>query len=218
MIDQDKAMKFRSLKTGNVYDGMEDTPCDEGGDCGDCKYKPYVGDSCTKFCREHAVEAARLMGYEVVEEENMEEIKKLPRICEMICEELGVEVNEEWRVTGNDVATYRMNEEGAFQFAMPLYSRQGHGRWLDSDMAHLLDFINHPDRIIRKPRFTQEEVIIAQGLYRVWPDGKLLRRAPDDLVLTSYHYGFAMPVPQDMFSGLRTGQSVALADIVGGEP
>lgn len=69
-----------------------------------------------------------------------------------------------------------------------------------------------------KPRFTEEEVAVARSLQRVWPDGKLLRRAKADLVLTSYHYGFTMPVPQDMFSGLCQGQSITLCDIVGGEP
>lgn len=212
-------MKFRDYKTGEVFDDIRSAQvrfmCP-----GPCNVCPLGPDRCTEeWCNKHPLEAARLMGYEVVEDHigeatEMEEkpMKKIdkPRICEV----LGVEVNEEWRVSGNDMATYRINEDDQFEYAMPLYQRPGHGKWYDGDMAHLIDFINHPDRIIRKPRFTEEEKTLACGLHCVWPDGELLRRAPDDLVLTSYHYGFAMPVPKDMFSGLRPGQSVRLEDVL----
>ena len=134
-----------------------------------------------------------------------------PRICEV----LGVEVNEEWRVAGNDVATYRINEDGEFEYAMPLYSRPGHGGWHDSDMAHLLDFIEHPDRIVRKPRFTEEEEADAKALRKIfaYPFDTIMRTKHRDLILTKDGH-WAGSVCDTCFPSLRPGQSVRLEDVL----
>ena len=66
-------MKFRDPKTGKVFDSIKaavDYVCQEQESCGDwcplyCK-KPLPG--CVKFSVKNPHEAARLMGYEVVEE------------------------------------------------------------------------------------------------------------------------------------------------------
>ena len=67
-------MKFRDPKTGKVFDSIKaavDYVCQEQESCGDwcplyCK-KPLPG--CVKFSVKNAHEAARLMGYEVVEDD-----------------------------------------------------------------------------------------------------------------------------------------------------
>lgn len=143
-----------------------------------------------------------------------------PRICEV----LGVEVNEEWRVTGNDMATYRINEDGEFEYAMPLYSRPGHGKWMDGDLAHLLDFINHPDRILHKPRFTEDEVADAKAIARIYRSA-VVGRLENGKPYTSNRVMSLMEawsdndrityLPERLFPSLRPGQSVALADICG---
>ena len=68
-------MKFRDPKTGKVFDSIKaavDYVCQEQESCGDwcplyCK-KPLPG--CVKFSVKNPHEAARLMGYEVVDDEH----------------------------------------------------------------------------------------------------------------------------------------------------
>lgn len=207
-------MKFRDPRTGEVFEDMTKAWESFCGTVKEACYKcPLTASktgrnlTCNDFVAKHHVEAARLMGYEVAEDHigeatEMEEkpMKKMdkPRICNV----LGVEVGERFKIKA----------------LTPDYYIDDTGRMLVNDeyasAVSVLEAVNHPDRIIRKPRFTEEEKTLACGLHCVWPDGELLRRAPDDLVLTSYHYGFAMPVPKDMFSGLRPGQSVRLEDVL----
>lgn len=47
-----------------------------------------------------------------------------PRICEV----LGVEVDEEWTVSGNDIAIYRVSGGVALEYAMPKSSASPAGR------------------------------------------------------------------------------------------
>lgn len=63
-------MKFRDPKTGKVYQNaraaLDSFPCPQRVSCENCK---FGGNKCTeKWVNEHPQEAARLMGYEVVEE------------------------------------------------------------------------------------------------------------------------------------------------------
>lgn len=66
-------MKFRNPETGEVYDieaYLHDPRFCAMASCKDCeikKKKGYVG--CSKWINEHPKKAARLMGYEVIEDE-----------------------------------------------------------------------------------------------------------------------------------------------------
>ena len=72
-----------------------------------------------------------------------------------LAEILGVEDDDEWRVTGNDSATYRVHG-WHLEYSM---SRPGKPKtWVQSDICHLENFIANPDRIIRKPRFSEDEM------------------------------------------------------------
>lgn len=46
-----------------------------------------------------------------------------PRICEV----LGVDPDEEWTVSGNDIAIYRVSGGVALEYAMPKYNGDGYG-------------------------------------------------------------------------------------------
>lgn len=208
-------MKFRDPKTGEVFESIYEIMnqfCARNKVCADCT----LPSACTLFVSNEPAKAARLMGYEVVEddrdgdsrngkEDQMEKMDK-PRICEV----LGVEVNEEWRVSGNDMATYRITEDDQFEYAMPLYQRPGHGKWHDGDIAHLIDFINHPDRIIRKPRFTEEEVGDAKAVVRVFGRDEVFQRQKDGRLTYGNLY-----INKEFLPSLRPGQSVKLEDIIG---
>ena len=135
-----------------------------------------------------------------------------PRICEV----LGVDPYEEWTVSGNDMATYRIGEDGNIYFAMPLYNKPGHGEWSLAE-SHLVEFINHPDRIIRKPRWTEQEVELSKALYD-------FRRSEN--IVIGRNKGGALwwrdgdsaegTLPNKLFPSLNERNSVKLSDIIGG--
>lgn len=190
-------MKFRS-KTGEVLRYRDIIPvlCKSG--CDNC---PIIADvlkhdnqSCQAWILNHPHKAARLMGYEVVEEmrdpqlnegemdKEMEKnhfstIKEEANMDKLrICEVLGVEVDEVWHVTGNDNAIYRISGGVALEYAIPKCYEDGHGEWRQSDTVHLIDIINHPDRIIRKPRWTEQEVEDAKAVRRVFGRDGVIER------------------------------------------
>jgi len=107
-------------------------------------------------------------------QEHEDKDMRTPRICEV----LGVEPDEVWRVTGNDKAIYRITAGIALEYAMPKYSGDGYGEWHLSDTTHLIDFINHPDHIIRNlrqdqkenPRWTKQEVTRAKAIKVLYPE------------------------------------------------
>ena len=209
-------MEFRNLETGEVFDvrtGVERF-C-YGKECDTCPmYNRCPNDFCSEWAVDHPHEAARLMGYEVVEDEKEEANMDKPRICEV----LGVEVDEEWTVSGNDIAIYRVSGGVALEYAMPKYNGSGYGQWLPAGMPCLVDFINHPDRIIRKPRFTQQEVESAKIISVLFPEathiGRL--RGSNALIIIGADNGWIANIENSLFQEIKSGQSVTLDEIIGG--
>ena len=121
-------MEFRNLETEEVLSISDavDHYCKQRW-CDNCALREPVGDPdkvCADWAEYHPHEAARLMGYEVVEDEKEEANMDKPRICEV----LGVEVDEEWTVSGNDIAIYRVSGGVALEYAMPKSSASPAGR------------------------------------------------------------------------------------------
>ena len=92
-----------------------------------------------------------------------------PRICEV----LGVEVGEEFTYDfgENQVrGTFKIGADGKRYYKdeidtwYPCYSEEG-----------LSVIINHPDRIIRKPRWTEQEVERARTIKVICPDADRIR-------------------------------------------
>ena len=164
-------MKFRS-KTGEVALTIEQALeqfCDSKKDCDYCELREpvqqYAGTKkpCHEYVRANPYEAARLMGFEVVEDDEPRtcfncigcEIEKdfdpqegcknwvkrkeanmdKPRICEV----LGVEPEEKF-----DTRSYKDAYIDLFGII-----RTNIGSVMDAD--RVCELINHPDRIIRKP-------------------------------------------------------------------
>lgn len=73
-----------------------------------------------------------------------------------LCETLGVEVDEEWRATGNDIATYKIKADGSLMYRMPKYDGLPSGKWYYSDSQHLTEFIGHPERIVHNAEGGEE--------------------------------------------------------------
>ena len=215
-------MKFRNKETGEVFYTITGawTAFMCPGPCGDCNLQR--GSTCEKeWIEAHPHEAARLMGYEVVEDEKRlvehqdEETGDLyytvekeanmdkPRICEV----LGVEPEERF-----SVGQY----EYWFDQCGDMWCKAG----TEEKMACggvLCNIINHPDCIIRKPRFTQQEVEDAKYIKRILMVDLVSRNQyGNGLVAKRADGSVSVVVNSEMFPSIRPGQSYTLDDIIGG--
>ena len=142
----------------------------------------------------------------MMEEANMDK----PRICKV----LGVEVNEEFTYDfgANQVnrGTLKIGADGKRYYKTgdlwsPCYN--------EDDLAVI---INHPDRIIRKPRWTEQEVEDAKVIRRLFgQDGTIKRHskamtAPYSNLVFDHLY-----INEDLFPSLRPGETVTLDEIIG---
>lgn len=139
-------MKFRNTKTGEVFSGSilrRYKPFCHATICSKCPLQGPVTNcadtsDCSIWVVEHPHKAARLMGYEVVEDEKEEANMDKPRICEV----LGVEVGEHFKIEGYK-GEYHINDCGVLKW----------GGQTSDDAIY--EAINHPGRIIRKPQWTK---------------------------------------------------------------
>ena len=225
-------MKFRDPETGEVYDADDaldsvfECNCCNPGTCPIGKEAFISGYCCADYTKSHRNEAARLMGYEVVEDEavkrketdsvecpicgkevdvRLEETNMdKPRICEV----LGVEVGERFNVYGNCL-DWHVDEKGHVV-------SDDDKRCVD-DVIYLA--INHPDRIIRKPRWTEQEVERAKAIKEIFPDAYKLARSLS--AITIYRVEDDIPfylatIQAERFHSLRPDETVTLDEIIGG--
>jgi hypothetical protein len=164
---------------------------------------------CVDFRKSHPHEAARLMGYEVVEDDHIPQAEKKeetnmgkPRICEV----LGVDVDEVFTIeTPVRKSTYcRIDEKGKIY---------------NTCVETLCYAINHPDCIIRKPRWTEQEVEDAKAIRRIMSEYTDIVRKKDGCVthlfLTSEDVEDYF-LDSGLFPSLRPGETVKLDEIIGG--
>lgn len=235
-------MKFRNPETGEVFE----THCDTcGAGSSGCKLV-WKNVSCGRL-KENPHDAARLMGYEVVEDDMPEaakhkETNAIEGMCcdcahggpccswdenegcqyrkedgscwvpyteeanmdkPRICEVLGVDVDEVFTIeTPVRKSTYcRIDEEGKIY---------------NTCIETLCYAINHPDRIIRKPRWTQQEVERAKAIKMIYPNAYRLKNS-DVFVQVWGKEGILLAHAEvDLFPSLRPGQPVELDESIGG--
>lgn len=240
-------MKFRS-KTGEVALTIEQALeqfCDSKKDCDYCELREpvqqYAGTKrpCHEYVRANPHEAARLMGYEVVEDDEPRtcfncigcEIEKdfdpqegcknwvkrkeanmdKPRICEV----LGVEPEEKFEIRGNTLGRFRINKYGTFQIEI------SNDCWGFSTVECLNNLINHPENIARKPRWTEQEVERAKAIKVLYPVVKTL--AYVDIVGQTFYmydgednYKGSLDNLDETFPTLRSIRRATLDEIIGG--
>lgn len=226
-------MKFRDPATQRIFSEIveaNDYFCAKSAtDCDSCPLDipshQQKKISCESWCKTNQEEAARLMGYEVVEEmrEEMREPQlnagekeanmDKPRICEV----LGVEVNERvyYKDQNGETVQFFINEDGSttwvFESGKPL-SQYGIG-------YAIAQAINHPDRIIRKPRFTEQEVEDAKAIKRLLTEYTGVKRVEHrwgtNLLLTSEE-SEEFAIEPKLFPSIKSGQSYTLDEIIGG--
>lgn len=205
-------MKFRNPETGEVFE----THCDTcGAGSSGCKLV-WKNVSCGRL-KENPHEAARLMGYEVLEDDTLtlgKAIEKYLKIKEeanmdkpRICEILGVEVGEWWEYGGIE---YSVTEKGVIIDHNNTVHFNG-----------LTGAINHPDRIIRKPRWTEQEVERAKAIKVLYPVVKTL--AYVDIVGQTFYmyddednYKGSLDNLDETFPTLRSIRRATLDEIIGG--
>ena len=127
-----------------------------------------------------------------------------PRICEI----LGVVPEEEFFIRGfyPGHVTFRIMDDGTFS------TRPSN---ISGSTKELLQTLDHPDRIIRKPRFTQQEVEVLRYIDEAQKIKEVRRTSGGTLEILFATEGlWAFPV--NMFPSLRPGQSVNLDEIIGG--
>lgn len=207
-------MKFRNPETGEVFKNLQqasDAFCSTYDSyCQGCPIdKVNGGCACWDWIQEHPYEAARLMGYEVVEENsnklketlingNKEEVNMdKPRICEV----LGVEVGEWWEYGGLE---YSVTEKGLII---------DHNNTVH--FTGLTGAINQPGQIVHKPPWTQQEVEDAKVLARALLADGFERDTIGDVFATS-SVACRTLIDSRMFPSLRSGETVKLSDIIGG--
>lgn len=125
-----------------------------------------------------------------------------PRICEI----LGVVPGEEFFIKGfySGHVTFRIMDDGTFS------TRPSN---ISGSSLELLRTLDHPDRIIRKPRWTEQEVERAKNLLEVVGPAEL-RKVAD--MVTMKVDGKIIYLRKDAFPSLKNEMAVTLDEIIGG--
>lgn len=140
---------------------------------------------------------------EAIKESNMDK----PRIAQV----LGVEVDEEFTIGENQ---YFIDKSG------DMWCVTKNGEKLKCCTA-VCCAINHPDRIIRKPRFTQEEVERAKAIRVIWPNADRIQGSCGSFGVGIYYVWFSSDLlgqinDDDCFPSIGSGETVTLDEIIGG--
>ena len=238
-------MKFRNPETGEVVtDEQAHGQFCRGRNCCECPMN-QTQENCIGFRRSRPHEAARLMGYEVVEdtstdtltgrgdaltenedtltkETNIDHFREGTKMMEeanmdkpRICEVLGVEPEEKFEIRGNTLGRFRINKYGTFQIEI------SNDCWGFSTVECLNNLINHPGNIARKPRWTEQEVERAKAIKVLYPVVKTL--AYVDIVGQTFYmyddednYKGSLDNLDETFPTLRSIRRATLDEIIGG--
>lgn len=127
-----------------------------------------------------------------------------------ICELFNVEVNQNFQFNDfpfDEVKSYFIDTDGKI--------RNAHGGEVAS--SELCYIINHPDYIIRKPRWTEQEVEDAKYTKRILEVDVVSRNEYGcGLVVSRSDRSVSFSINRNMFPSISPDQSVALDEIIGG--
>ena len=198
-------MKFWGPKPGDIfkrYGAFEGKSCQEAALIG---YEVVEDSKGVEIDPVKPIEGDRVNSIEIeaIKEANMDK----PRICEV----LGVEVGEDvkYRHTDGTEENICVCEDGRVIISS-LSCKM-------STVSVLTNAINNPDRIIRKPHFTEQEVEDAKTLLRVFPEQlDSISRSKDGTVTLAAKGAWRGYLNNDAFPSIQPGQSYTLDEIIGG--
>lgn len=122
-----------------------------------------------------------------------------PRICEV----LGVEVGEVFTA-----------DTPYGQFKRCVVDEEG--QILNTGTNVLCYIINHPDRIIRKPRWTEQEVEDAETVLRVFGRNGTIKRHSKAMTAPYSNLTFDhMYINEDLFPSIKPGEAITIKEICG---
>lgn len=129
-----------------------------------------------------------------------------PRICEVLCKALDVEAGEEFEYKCNKFVIRR--SDGL------IYYMDYCGGWNRvEDVTEIAEIVEHPDRILRQPRFTEDEVaamrVLCTGGAKTVIRNKNAGLFWSDGIMQG-------DLPTRLFPSIRPGQSVEIAGVLGG--
>lgn len=199
-------MEFRNLETEEVLSISDavDHYCKQRW-CDNCALREPVGDPdkvCADWAEYHPHEAARLMGYEVVEDEKEEANMDKPlkdwtlEECQKECENAGECCK---------CRLHSSSELSSCKIRIALYRKPDPAHW----------------ELIDDPRWTEEEVELFRAIQVLYPKAEYVERIKDSGVsgaigLSNNTCGWITDIDKDLFPALRPGESVKLDEIIGG--
>lgn len=138
----------------------------------------------------------------------MSENKK-PRIAEI----LGVEVGERFSLMGfQPHVEFWIKSDGTFETKPPR---------IPNSTAAVLRAIEQPCFVIRKPRWTKNEIRMAKAIKALWPDAEDIRARDSAFGAVEYRvcagckvYGVLY---DNYFPTMQIGKEYAIDEIIGGE-
>ena len=129
-----------------------------------------------------------------------------PRICEVLAVEVGEDVK--YRHTDGTEENICVCEDGRVIISS-LSCKM-------STVAVLINAINHPDRIIRKPRWTEQEVEDAETVLRVFGRNGTIKRHSKAMTAPYSNLTFDhMYINEDLFPSIKPGEAITIKEICG---
>ena len=201
-------MKFRS-KTGKVVltiDEALEQFCDSKEDCDYCEIREpvqqYKGTKrpCHEYTRANPYEAARLMGYEVVEDEHVGNSEQLEEAnMDKPLKEWTLGELKEWCYQYRNAHTNKPCEQ-----TCPIYQRGICCR----EWVHEWD-------LEEKPRWTEQEVERAKAIKVLYPEADKLDECDPQIKVLNTEFVIAT-LDTALFPSLRPSETIKLDEIIGG--
>ena len=205
-------MKFRKMVDYTIEEANNEF-CERQKSCDTCPLDEpshkKEDTSCVDWCNEHPHEAARLMGYEVVEEHTKTHEKTHADAIENACVHLE-EANmdkplKDW--TLGEAKEYCTSRNGNCADDC-IFSKKGIG--MVCGIAPKPVWWTLPE----KPRFTEQEVERAKAIKVLWPDAEGIRKM--EMMGPVHIVGTAVWVGHDNFPSLEPERTIKLDKIIGG--